>query len=899
MIFPRLLTRALAFGASLACVSAQNPQPLTLPAVLSGNHLDLVFVPDATAGVRLSKLVHKDPTWNATQHSFLNDPISYGFDGSLWEIETTDRQSGLQKKVRATTVPVANVSATSVDLSPGTRFSFKWSPVPMGLDTVSLTLDVTLMPDDVVSRWDCRVERITSGEAALDRVAYPLLMLAGPVEPVPPTESAFDAQWRTRIVIPRAIASSFQGQNMPLAGYSLLPSNGFELRHPHAEQVMQWSVMYAADPLSHAGGRMIYLGTEDTTGHEKRFRHAFPISGSLNPGYQWAAVHYPSFADSSGTYAEFGNRYESAYPTVVGALLATSDEFWFDAAEYYRGFVENSLGLVRRELNASLADDVGPAILSFPLQATQLLQGMPLYKRFLQITRGWRLALDNPHVQTQRTILHFQNYLKDAVNGGGLFSDWGAGHPFSATVDSGVAQTVAAARALGIDCSVRHLPVAVEIGSGWDAQLPESLRAYDRDRSVSQLLVGLDERLDYATYDDPVVGPQIESWFADTVLVPLVQHLDLEGLYLDLISGQGGALTYENAVLGAFHAGHGGDRYVRGLVAATDYTRQRLQSTVSGGNAFLMSEAVQEYMAGHLDFVGQGYVHLPRHMLHFEEVLPFIPVPPAGHEVPPEARDQSPPLWQAVYHEYQPAEMLTLFPSSRPLAAGLTSNELLDLYAWTFGTALINGSRPSSLVYKLEHDPAIVEFDESTLSLTDPTGVGLSAMAIVNALHGAVERSFAGQFTSVGRLERSLPDAGETRSTQINPTHRTQPVANLDETCFPVLESWDDPGSDTPEGLPEASMAFPVDSVLHSVWTSPEGKIGLVLYNWTSAPAVWTGKFDPVLYGIGANQSYNLAQLVQGGTPTDLGTVQGTITLPLTTTTIPSREVVVYQVTPL
>ena len=46
-----------------------------------------------------------------------------------------------------------------------------------------------------------------------------------------------------------------------------------------------------------------------------------------------------------------------------------------------------------------------------------------------------------------------------------------------------------------------------------------------------------------------------------------------------------------------------------------------------------------------------------------------------------------------------------------------------------------------------------------------------------------------------------------------------------------------------------ASADFPVVQVMHSVWRSDTGRLGILLCNWSGEPGMWQGRLDPALYG--------------------------------------------------
>jgi hypothetical protein len=72
------------------------------------------------------------------------------------------------------------------------------------------------------------------------------------------------------------------------------------------------------------------------------------------------------------------------------------------------------------------------------------------------------------------------------------------------------------------------------------------------------------------------------------------------------------------------------------------------------------------------------------------------------------------------------------------------------------------------------------------------------------------------------------------------------------------------------------SEPFPVPCVLHAMWRSVEGRLGLLIANWTSEPQGFRATLDPELYDL-PRHGYRIRELVQGAPARELGTFGGTI----------------------
>ncbi|MBK8977381.1 MAG: hypothetical protein IPM29_15830 [Planctomycetes bacterium] len=865
--------------AVLAILSDRAPsQTLTFPATLSSSHVSLTFDLVGTTELRLLAITNRD---GATPFTFVNDPTQLSTTGP-WQIRGHGpAPAGAPFAVDSSAA--ATFAATSSQAGNETVFHFVWTGVRIdSANFVRVELDVALGATDPVSRWSGRVTREAGNTASIEEVDFPVLCVKGPVAPRSPQESHANAQWRTRLLIPTALLDPLPAANLPVAYHAVI-GRDYTLKHPHAEQVMQFSVLHDADTADAGFNRMLYVGTRDATGHYKTFRHhPFNTAGG-QLYYHWTTTYFPTFADLSGQPSRYGNEFMSPYPALVGSLTARSDDFWYDAAAYYRSILEDpqtGFAPPRLELNTLLGDSVGPTISSFPVMVAVRSPAGPgtLYERFLELTRTWRAMLQNPYASTSATYLHFQNYLN-----GGIFGV--ADHPLSGSVDPDVLPVIDAARTENIRCSVYTFPVSVPQTSGWASLLPTNYIAWDIDG-----LPQGDPNVFVIDYAIPGANAA-RDWYGNTVLLQMIQHLDLNGFYLDIMSGTGTRLTYDPSGLPPYHPAHGGDGYEQGQIAMIDHARDVLNQNASAmpgphHDVYLMSEAPEEYLAGHLDFIGRGYDFVPRHLQLLEEYLQSIGLPGDHTGVAAGARDWNPPMWNAVYHEYAPSSAMVTVPTTLALAmhplngnSGLTGDQLREYLAYVFGAYFLSGTKPSAFPYYVDIDYPLVVLGPSGNVTHDPVNdvqqVGPSAVTAIRDLYAAQEREHGGQYMLFGRMMRPLPVDLATASRRINPTN----------ACYSVPIAFRDavlPFNEPARGQ-TLIAAFPYDvtSVQHSVWRSPEGKIGILLYNWTLNPASFRAVFDPTNYDLGPTQTYHVSQSVQGAQDVLLGSYQGNLTLDL------------------
>jgi hypothetical protein len=132
----------------------------------------------------------------------------------------------------------------------------------------------------------------------------------------------------------------------------------------------------------------------------------------------------------------------------------------------------------------------------------------------------------------------------------------------------------------------------------------------------------------------------------------------------------------------------------------------------------------------------------------------------------------------------------------------------------------------------------------------------------------------AGEFLAFGRMERPLHvDFAEPRVQLLrNPAHASRKSDPRDEgSTYPSYATAFLPHQPFQAGWPWASADFPVVQVLHSVWRSPAGRLGIVFANWSGVAAAWVGTLDPVLYGWPANQRLRLSRIEPDGSEVVLG----------------------------
>ncbi|MEM7205106.1 MAG: hypothetical protein AAF628_32935 [Planctomycetota bacterium] len=874
--------RSLLIASALLTSLVATPQPCAAqnPIVIASQHVELELEHDANVGVRLTKIVQLQ----GSRFTFENDPPVEEPQG-LWEIRGTHIGGG-------TFVVHPNGAMNSFPIPSGYVFIWPNVPIPGTAESLFVWLEIELLSNDQVARWRIHVARNPAADhtASLDEIDCPILYLKQPVT-LQPLEREFDASARARLLIPINNLSSYTASNTPLA--MLFQRTDLEgdvsLRHPNPGQVLQFGAVYDADTQSAGYGRMVYFGSEDTTGHHKRFVYGrriiygtAPPEGSPEPvptyyRFMWRHTYYPAFAPS-----EFANTFDAPYPAVVGALKAKSDNFWYDAASQYREFVESS-GIVgpKTEANPNYGAFAGPAVLAAFFPPVGDLDSS--FRRSLDVTRALRdtigpFAPASP--EPLPSYVHWQIYRVD-----GLFAPPVLiGQPPLLNIHPNAKLVAAQAwNAFGIRTTAR---MAQGLGAyEWSA--PATTERYRRDGT--EFWPGPTVAFDYG-------APDAATWLADVQIGTILAGAEFRGTYIDGSSGTGVQLCYDNPAHGVNqpHAAHGGDYYAHGVRDLWSGVRTNLE-TARGGDTdtLVMSEAAQEFYVGDLDFVQRGYDYVPDHLLLAESTI-LLADPlwsqfaPSIQNVPVQARNWSPPLWHAVYHEWGTTNSPVMPITTAGLATGpydppgLAPGPWEDLQCYAFAAALVEGSKPTIFPYFPGYDHSVVRYAGGVIEyasiMEDPARVGEHVLDFVKLLHESQERGRGGQFTLYGRMQRPLDVDYEDPSVQTvtNPTNATiNPIAITAAGVGCDTLPCDGPFLilPTPEAHPLAERAlqeYDVPAVLHSVWRNPEDtKTGIVLVNWTRSPAAWAGTFDPALYDM--TGPYHVVKIPASGTPLLLG----------------------------
>lgn len=932
----------------------------------------VVFKGDADVGVRVDRLAR---LLGGNAVDFVNAPPPFPRTmRGIWEIHGTHNPA--DNKVEAQQhydcsdpewlqqqkfCVRPNAREFRIEIEPD-RFRFIWPRIPIpnalpGEATLHVTVTMQLSPNDRTARWWIKVMRNAGlRRASIDEVHFPILYLKGPISTRYVVngrrETEKEAQARARILVPNnninvginsdiTVNTSLLSANMSVDyWYRTFPNDMMYFEHPNPGQLLQFQAMYIADPGDPGYRNILYLGSQDTVGHRKKFAYKAvsfaptakaPGSVGVPLGHaeqyvneeghltapatdsrevwrwEWHHVYLPAFdlADSPGPpYDEWGNTFDAAatYPVVIGTMKAKTDHFWYDVAEYYRDFVESS-GMVGPtfENNPNIGNFKRAAVFTSHSRGTPTTSS--ILPRALEISHAYKLYIDdaavpNPNAENYAFV---GNYRDDFVYG---YLDYDPVNQEATGVDPYMPTFMAQANALGIHVSgyTEGLTVRDEPGQQWP--LPASTWLYDRDGNR----VGEGQPFPYYKVDYGRL-PAAASWF---VAPPGsgpgmngVGHLTVlatgfRGLYIDGLSGSGFPLGYPDPQgLPLMHAPHGGAYGTLGKQQLFDNARAMLEALNPGreSNVYVMSETAQEYYPGKTELVQQGIDYVPYHLAQFEPTFFEALGATSGWDiedhmvgVPLTSRAWSIPLWNIVYHEYQPANTIVMPITTSGLDTGplygpgannpggfpgVTAQEWADVLCFAYAATWVAGSKPTIIPYfhTFDHSPISVVNGNVVYDTThDPSRACDQALLYIRRMHAMNREDWAGRFNLFGQAKRPLYESAlnAVRPNVTHPSYTKTDYPNHGYVMVPAIESPVSP-------LAQFAHAWDHDipAVLHSVWKydntgvvpTTEGangvEHGILLANWTGSPQTWLAGFDPTLYDV--TGSYTVREVGPGG----------------------------------
>ncbi len=870
-------------------------QSLAAPIYLDGTKVRLEFTGDATVGAMFTQLRHKEGGNLDIQPYYVNTVFMPELNGRSWEIDGTLRGStpnpgGAETLGSAFTVhPGLATSFAAYDATAAygvfKAYLFEWRGVVVTGAPDADRLWVRQLwflqnNTDSYGKVLTWVGRERGSSFSIEHVRSPLLWIKGFTAPRG-AENHLEGTKRQRVLVPHlsfnAVGTYSQNSNFYQWCFNSLNRS---LTHP-GTHTMQFVAMESGDNLDAATyKRTLYFQTEDTEGWLKKFWYRGLTAGTEG-FFRLSQSYMPPFAKNLGRLiedgrpneSEFGNSCNPPYAVQIGALTSATDDWWYDACALYRTWLEGS-GMLPPKVPSNPALSTFNSNPHYWLGCITVDPGAlatPTYGAFVAQFKAQIAALSNTHFTLQNAWLHLQTWKYAFATA----SVAGQSDPeFRAAVTDII-------HALGHYVSVYSLPVNQSAWSNYGISMPSSARITSR-AGVQDSDPGFDIS---ETAAHPVFNERMRK---------LLNDLQLDGLYDDVLVGLGAISQY--APGGPSHVRHGGKDFTRGKVAFLQAQRAMLRDNGSSadqaGRELMLSETQEEFCVGLLDLGQDGYHWHPWHTALAEWIvwdgtglLPDLTL----DDYPRAQRNMAPPIWNAVYHEYAPSKHFSVMPTNAGLKtntffhsgpfAAMTATQLNDLHCCMRAGSFVSGMSPGFFDYnasfvqseliKLDANGVVVVGDAAY----DPSSCGITIWNFYKTLFQSQLYSYAGQFLLYGKMLRPLvvDYSAAAVARQNNPAavcRDTNPAGFF--AIYPYFYyDTSDPTFASP-GIPWGTLTgYDVTRVLHGMWQSQEGVVGLVLVNWSNSNASWIGTFDPALYGLVG--SVNVTRLNIGAAGTALG----------------------------
>ncbi len=862
-----------------------NPgDQLQVGSVDSGDRrIALTFTRDASVGAVLTEIGHRGTRADGTVTRFAyaaTPPL--GQPRGLWKVVTRPLTSQTPTEVLPDSA--LNFETWVDSRSAPTHAIFSWMGCAIPCQSPASVLLVELevkIPATSPNRaeWNSRVIRLQipggTEQHTVDEVHAPIVYARQP-------GSAAQA----RILIPLSTNFVLPATNLPMSLWRLFGLSA-DVEHPARGQQMQFSALYGGDPTSIPLGnelftafrKILYFSTEDHEGYYKRFQHDCVPDPLGLEYYRWAPVYFPEYGPSPWL-----NYFQSGYPAVLCALEAADDTFWYDVTSHYREFVRSEMGLV------GVADPAYALNPDYPRSSVMVATSVfnkvnadlpAMFQTFTDTALDFQQVFREPDGSATPVFMEWQKWLK----GDGVEDPIGPGYnprPFTAAAGAFQEPTtearneIARAHAAGINMSMYTLPLYVN-----DADWP----SFDPDWFVY---------LRDGTQPPPLPTGGMIVDFGHTVAVPgwmgteLYDDImnttpQLGGVFLDTLGGQGSFLRYPspNGPLPFNFRHHGGTAFVEGGNRAFDVIRARVGRDKTGAQhpeiPFVLTEAAQEFYAGHYDFGQHGIKPVP---LQTQQMTVLDLIAGNPFPTPVETANPNPPLWNPVYHEYSRADAIGVMlhttgvradlGGGQPPGLGLTWQQWADYTRMVTALRLVQGMKPQVYPFFYDYkDFTLFVNRNGVVEARDPSVPQQNdVIAFLQRVHAATScTDEAGQYLCGGIAERPLrlPPRGPLGYPPLVVTSVPNPstaVATLTSPATPGVLHFNE------DSL--TIQQYPVATVMHGVWRTPgEDRVGIVFVNWSDFPSAWTGSFDPAHYD-GIDQDF----VVKGLRPAGAGVVE-------------------------
>lgn len=925
----------------------------TLPVTVTNGRTELTFSLDATVGPKLSSLVDDDGVRTVTMEPCADLGASItapdgeeveDVNGCLWVLRAADANGNTYTITPATaafyqvydTVTMANGDeATIIEYrgitSRGPDADKFW---------VRVAAIVPNSGDGI--RWSGWFGRESGSSLFVYEFVYPAINLTSYAGGA----GDFITQaYRQRLLTSNATAfldgtyavNRSVGQ---LAKRNILGSRERLYGHPGPGMHMPFWATIAGNPAHAATYRacaMVYARDQD--GHNayfKRFRWRVLSDGSAKVTMRCHFAHMPRRSAEFGLRTEvspdgplrlhsraFDNSGGPTWSPVLETFEAADNNWWYDCCAKYRAsFQANTPTFLptRSQIGISPIKRGGLLATSLHGEPTRRdfsrgnwrnheIDWYPVFKAWLEGQSDFPVA--------GRLVYHRQTASE---------RNWGGLSQPNRDLDTFVSilrETIATLNENGWRNSIYSIWVENLLSDprwGWDehefrdsAYVVNEL-GQDEVRDLTFVVNGEETRRDYAVR----VQQEREAWKrgVQEAVTRLARELEIGAIYLDVF----GAAAKPSSVHQAIEPwGH------NQWVAAEREAIARIKQSL--GDEFV---CLVESQAEGLTNIDSGADSLtPRPFLHlsweplYEQVLAIIggagPAVSALTDPPIQMRDPNPPMWQCVHNIDQPSYALNIVSSlayhenSDLLASGGTDDDdWLSANCFAHAANWIVGHKPMAWEERtnIEGYTPIVDRAGTARSTNpfsanalDTGGVGTTFMSFFRDLYRA-QGALAGKYLIDGQMQRPLQvDYADPQVQMQNNPGKDLPTAVQIPGLIPFIIS--STFTYYPIGVQDVFFSFQninnrVPAVLHTVWKSDlDDSIGVILVNWTGAPADWEGTVDPTLYGLASGVTVTRKRL--GVADAVLGPASGTFTIRSDATTggnvyighLPARSITV------
>lgn len=714
--------------------------------------------------------------------------------------------------------------------------------------------EIDVIPENA-RRTRSRVFRVNFPIVAFDPLDQGLLtsdLLAGTATPqaVYPSTLLFDALGSQRY------ESVHPGKGDPVAFLQPLPPSSsytdFHIPGNSGRQSFQFSNFRfypypgtsTANPLA---SELLWLGSDDASGWFKSYNLESVADPAPIPhaAFRWSIGHFaPLDPDPRENRSE---TFRSAYSARIGLRPYRGPEWWFDVVEPYRDWIRRRfvvpLGPIPRN----------PIFRRSSWDENSIFQGTVSY--FLQfVPAPYPPGLTDAHLQAS---------VKLARDYHAAFPDAPMNLLWQFTNERPIEPTTA-----------NSPPVFPGLGGYIDQvhqSVPESAVAYYHryDLPVDEAPPAIDPsaRFDYGVWNldgslrvrsdngYPLMNfgaPEGRRSNFEKILLPFATQVGASGVLLDVLGGSGPSLSYGNWTATPKYLAHppgGGDYWQNGkkIYAATAQALVKLAHW--DRPAFVSTEHTEETLAGFLDVCGQQVGRTP--YVDHRLFLPPLPLTGAGAvDLEPDV-PFLPPLWNAIYHEFQPTAALNILHSVDWLATRggpLLDNQFLELALYTHMVEFSTGNNPFNFLVTTDGDTGLLGgfgkglFEigpNGELLANDAFGTGVLLVERLRDLYRARAEHVAGPWLNRGRMERPLSVVRF--RTALHPlryllqaqAHPFAPFLSYVRNIYP----------------PAVYTLFPALSTYHSVWSAPaeegcEDRKILCIVNWTDLPSDYALRVD-------------------------------------------------------